>query len=513
MSSLQELIDLMKKPSVAEITLVGKALTFAEKAHANHKRFSGEPFMTHLLETAKILAELDAGVYTVAAALLHDTIEDTEVTPEAIKREFGDEISLLVEGVTKLGHLHYRGVDRYSESLRRFLIASSKDLRVLLIKLADRLHNMRTLSFIPESEERERIARETLEIYAPLAYRLGIRKINRELEELSFPYAFPVEHARVHKLVSERQTELTRKLEKFHRSLLKMLAKQDIKIANATHRIKGLYSLYFKLKHREWDLGRVFDTLAVRILVSSVEDCYLALGVIHSTWRPLKGRVKDYIAFPKPNGYRSLHTTVFTGDGAVIEIQIRTAEMNHESEYGVAAHFEFKELERKKPTETSYLERAKQLFEALLSWRAKRTSDESGAATNGGNGSEMPAWIRELGDLDAAVEEREFWERLRNDFFKNRVFIFTPKGDVIDLPRDSTPIDFAYAIHSDIGDHLSGTKINGKLVAIDTPLEHGEIVEILTRENAHPTHKWLELCRTTIAKKHIRNALQKQRPG
>lgn len=511
MSSLQELIDLMKKPSVAEIALIGKAFEFAGKAHASHKRFSGEPFMVHLIETAKILAELGAGVYTVTAALLHDTIEDTEVKTETIKLEFGDEISQLVEGVTKLGKLHYRGVDRYSESLRRFLIASSKDLRVLLIKLADRLHNMRTLSFVPEPSERERIAKETLEIYAPLAYRLGIRKINRELEELSFPHAFPTEYAKVRTLFRERETEMTRKLEKFHRSLLKILSKQNIKIESSTHRIKGLYSVYFKLKHRNWDFGRIFDTLAVRVLVSSVEDCYRTLGIVHSTWRSLPGRIKDYIAFPKPNGYRSLHTTVFTGDGAVIEIQIRTPEMNHESEYGVAAHFEFKELERTKPTEASYLERAKQLFGALLSWRAKRTSDENITASNGGNESEVPTWIRELGDLDAEVEEREFWERLRNDFFKNRVFIFTPKGDVVDLPRESTPIDFAYAIHSDIGNHLAGAKINGKLVAIDTPLEHEEIVEILTRENSHPTQKWLDLCRTAIAKKHIRNALQKQK--
>ncbi|MDO8619943.1 MAG: HD domain-containing protein [bacterium] len=499
-----EITDLMKHASVKDTALVAKAYTFAEEAHKNHKRYSGEPYFIHLFETAKLIAELGADAPTVAAGLLHDSIEDVNVMPETIRNEFGADVLMLVEGVTKLGHLRYRGVDRYSESMRRMFIASSKDLRVLIVKLCDRLHNMRTLQHVPKTKQL-RIAKETLDIYAPIAYRLGIRKVNRELEELAFPYAYPAEFERVKKLVNERKNELLKQLEKFHKSVLRGITRQGVPIVSTEERLKGLYSLYNKLRHRDWDFEKIYDLLALRIKVKTVEDCYRALGAIHAIWRPLPGRIKDYIAFPKPNGYRSLHTTVFTGSGGVVEIQIRTEEMHRESEYGVALHADYKE-QGKTVKETQ----KKSFFGSLMSWRGNITSEKGKtmlAIEDVGSG--VPAWVRQLGDLDSTLGEQEFWEYLREDFFKNRIFIFTPKGDVVDLPTDSTPLDFAYAIHSDIGDHLVGAKVNGKLVPIETPLHNGDIVEILTKKGARATAKWLTIARTSIAKKHIRNALQK----
>lgn len=500
--TLHEITDIMKTSSVKDLALVSRAYAFAEEAHKDHTRYSGEPYFTHLCETAKLIAELGADAPTVAAGFLHDTIEDVDVQPETIRKEFGNDVLMLVEGVTKLGRLRYSGADRYSESMRRMFIASSKDLRVLIVKLCDRLHNMRTLRYVPKIKQ-ERIAKETLEIYAPIAYRLGIRKINRELEELAFPFAYPEEFNHVKRLANEKKEELLKKIEKFHRSLLKGLARQNIVVPHAEERLKGPYSLYTKLKNRDWDFAKIYDLLAIRIMVKSVEDCYRALGVIHSIWRPLPGRIKDYIAFPKPNGYRSLHTTVFTGDGGIVEIQIRTEEMHRESEYGVALHADYKESDKQPKGK-----RKKRMYSSLISWK-KASGKGKTVLSIEDTGNGVPAWVRDLGDFDSATDEREFWESLREDFFKNRIFIFTPKGDVVDLPTDSSPIDFAYAIHSDIGHHLVGAKVNGKLVSIDTTLHNGDIVEILTRSSAKPTAKWLAVVKTTIAKKHIRNMLQK----
>ncbi|MSU56109.1 MAG: bifunctional (p)ppGpp synthetase/guanosine-3',5'-bis(diphosphate) 3'-pyrophosphohydrolase [Candidatus Taylorbacteria bacterium] len=505
--TLHEITSLLKNPSVSELALVSKAYIFAEQAHREHIRYSGEPYFNHLCETAKLIAELGADASTVAAGFLHDTIEDVNVKPETIRKEFGSEVLMLVEGVTKLGRLRYRGVDRYSESMRRLFIASSKDLRVLIIKLCDRLHNMRTLSYVPKHKQL-RIAKETLDIYAPIAHRLGIRKINRELEELSFPYAYPAEYERVNAELSQKRTELIKKLSKFHKSVLKDLVKQGIQVLFTEERLKGLYSLYYKLKQRDGDFEKIYDVLAIRIIVKTVEDCYRVLGVIHASWRPLPGRIKDYVAFPKPNGYRSLHTTVFTGDGGIVEIQIRTEEMHRESEYGVALHADYKEEER--PAKRG---RKRRLYSSLISWKGKRDKGDGKTVLNiedTGNG--IPSWVRALGALDRTIGEQEFWEHLREDFFKDRIFIFTPKGDVVDLPTDSSPIDFAYSIHSDIGNHLMGAKINGKLLPIHTTLQNGDIVEILTKKGGKPTQKWLEFARTSIAKKHIRNTLQKLKP-
>lgn len=498
----------MKRPSVADLALVGKAFLLAERAHAKHLRYSGEPYFTHLFETARTLAELGMDAPTIAAGLLHDSIEDVGVTAKTIGSECGEEVLLLVQGVTNLGRIKYRGVNRYSESMRRFFIASAKDLRVLLIKLADRLHNMRTLAHVPEEKQR-RIAEETLEIYSPLAYRLGIRRISRDLQELAFPFAHPEEFKQTRALLREKEQELTKRLEKFHHSLLRGLARQNIIPLSAQHRIKGLYSLYRKLKHKNGDFGKIYDLLAVRIVVPTVEECYRVLGAIHALWRPLPGRIKDYIAFPKPNGYRSVQTTVFTGDDGTVEVQIRTEEMHREAEYGITAHFEYKERGGEKEKDPSYLGWAKQMLSALVSWGGKDAGDETAARRSVLLEEDAPAWVKHLGELGAALEERQFWTHLREDVFKSRVFVCTPKGDVVDLPADSSAIDFAYSIHSDIGDHLFGVKVNGKFVPIETHLKNGDIVEILTRDGSHPTRKWLELTRTALAKKHIRAALAK----
>ena len=505
--NLQELIDVMKKPSVSDIALVGKAFAFAQNAHKNHARYSGEPYFNHLFATAKILVELGMDAPTIAAGLLHDSIEDVGIKPEQIRKEFGDEILILVEGVTKLGHLRYRGRDRYNENLRRLFVAMSHDLRVLIIKLADRLHNMQTLGNVPKDKQK-RIAQETLEIYAPLAYRLGIRKINRELEELSFPYVYPGEHQKVMALLRQKSAELTARLEKFHKSLLKALVRQGITAIHSYHRLKGLYSLYQKLAKRDWDIGKVYDVSAIRIVVPTVEDCYRVLGVIHGTWRPLPGRIKDYIAFPKPNGYRSLHTTVFTGDGSIVEIQIRSADMHREAEYGITAHFKYKEIKSGKSKEASYLGSFKHWLASLLPKGGQAKSPEEKTGGSAQPAGEVPAWVKDLSEMESNFKsERDFLDTLKTDFFENRVFAFTPQGDVVDLPIESSPIDFAYAIHSDIGDHMSGAKVNGKMISLDTTLENGDIVEILQKDAGHPTAKWLEFAKTTMAKKHIRNAL------
>ena len=458
---LDKIIRNLAGVSPEDVSLIKRAFVFAERVHHGHIRHSGEPYLVHLLETAQILSELGAGSATIAAGLLHDTIDDAGIKKEDITKEFGKEIAFLVEGVTKLGHLKYKGVDRHNESLRKLFVAMSEDIRVLLIKLADRLHNMRTLSHVPKDKQK-RIAAETLEIYAPVAYRLGIRKINRELEDLSFPYIYPKEYEEMKKFLKEHNLDRAESLEKFARSVRKELAKEGLVKINTEYRMKGLYSLYKKYLRHDKDLEKIHDISAMRILVDSIADCYQVLGIIHGRWRPLPNRIKDYIAFPKPNGYQALHTTIFTGDGNIVEVQIKTHEMQRYSEYGVASH---------------------------LSYKA------------GGRDKNALAWVRALSSGDKSV----------SDFFSHRIFVFSPKGDVVDLPVDSTPIDFAYSIHSDVGNHMTGAKVNGKLVALDSNLHNGDIVFIMTKEPAKPNQKWIEMAKTSMAKRHIRNRLAKLR--
>lgn len=476
--SLADILGVLKNPTKEGNALIEKAYAFALQAHEGQKRYSGEPYFSHVAHAALNLAKIQIDATTIAAGLLHDTIEDAGVPPKTIEKEFGKEVLYLVEGVTKLGKLKYHGVERHVESLRKFFIAVSNDARVLLIKLADRLHNIQTLEHVPEAK-RKRIALETLEIHARLADRLGMAKWKSIFEDAAFPYAYPKEYETIQAIIKKKRVADEKYAEKIHHSIQKELVANGLKSARVDYRVKNAYSLWRKLIRKGMDPDKVFDVLAVRVIVKTVEECYRALGIIHKHWHPVPGRIKDYIAVPKPNnGYRSLHTTIFRGDGGIIEIQIRTEEMHAEAQYGIAAHLSYKEGNGKNPK-------------------------------LGGNVD----WVKELVKLQKNVANPEdFLENLSMDFFKHRVFVFTPNGDVIDLPEDSSPIDFAYAIHSDIGDHLSGAKLNGKLISIDTKLKNGDIVEIETKESASPKRKWLDYTKTTLARRHIKAYLEQSSP-
>ncbi len=476
MPNPKDIFSLMNHaPTDEEKELISQAHDFAEKAHSGQLRASGDPYFFHVFETARNLARFGMDSKTIAAGLLHDTLEDTEVTEAEMKKEFGDEITSLVKGTTKLGKLKYRGEERHVESLRKFFIAMAQDLRVLIIKLADRLHNLQTLQYLRE-DKAKRIALESIQIHAALANRLGMGKLKGELEDLAFPFAYPKEAEMVETILKEKTGINQKNLEEIHEELCLELKKAGIKDFKTDFRMKHKYSLYKKLKKYDMSSEKIYDIVALRVIVQTVEDCYRVLGIVHSLWNPLPGRIKDYIALPKPNGYQSLHTTIFTGTGAISEIQIRTFDMHREAEYGVASHFIYKENDQKNP---------KQMLKKKF------------------------AWIGELKELQKVVAEPgKFLENLKMDFFKDRIFIYTPKGDVIDLPEDSSPIDFAYAVHSHIGNHAAGATINGKYSALKTKLKSGDIVQIDTKESAHPTSSWLEYTKTTMAKKHIRAYIQ-----
>jgi GTP diphosphokinase / guanosine-3',5'-bis(diphosphate) 3'-diphosphatase len=479
MPSVKELTDLMEggenKITKKDAELIDKAYRFAESAHEGQKRLSGDPYFTHVFETAKILAKLGMDTQTICAGLLHDVLEDTKAKEEDIKKEFGENILFLIKGVTKLGTLKYRGHERHVESLRKFFVAMANDLRVVIIKFADRLHNLRTLEHVRE-DKRKRIAIESIEVYAPLANRLGMGKLKGEIEDAAFPYAYPKEYAQVESIIKEKKEEYEKRLKEIAAELEKELRKNKIKVDEINYRIKHKFSLYKKLLRYDMDIEKIYDIVALRVVVESVEECYRVLGLVHSIWNPLTGRIKDYISVPKPNGYRSIHTTIFTGSGGIAEIQIRTKEMHAEAAYGIAAHFAYKETAGKKAR----------------------------------NDASKFKWIEELKDLHYSPDKpKVFLEHLKTDFFNDRIFIFTPKGDVVDLPADSTPIDFAYSIHSDIGDHTFAAKVNGKMVQLFTKLKNGDIVEITTKKDSKPSSKWLDFVKTNIAKKHIRSYLEK----
>ncbi|MBI4086533.1 bifunctional (p)ppGpp synthetase/guanosine-3',5'-bis(diphosphate) 3'-pyrophosphohydrolase [Candidatus Kaiserbacteria bacterium] len=488
--------------------LITRAYECAKTAHKDHMRRSGEPYLTHLVAVAKTLAEIGMGPKTIAAGLLHDTIEDTDVTPEEIKEQFGDEVLFLVEGVTKLGSVRYHGVDRHNESLRKLFVATSQEIRVLMVKLADRLHNMQTLEYVPK-EKQKRIAQETLEIYVPVAHRLGMGRFRKELEDLAFPYVYPEEYAHVKQVAGGHLKHALETLEKLRKTLQKKLAEAGIKDFKTSSRVKGMYSLFRKLEQRDWDIDKIYDLLAIRVVVPTVEDCYHIFGIVHELWRPLPHRVKDYIAFPEPNGYQSLHTTVIAQDRTILEVQIRTEDMHKNAEFGVASHLVYKQTQSgDKSALAQYRAWAGSLIPSLFYssfWRWSR-KPVSGSAEK--NKESIPQWIQEIA---AAHQESANTERfvtdLRQDFFSQRIFIFTPEGDVVDLPVGATPIDFAYAIHTDIGDHIAGAKVNNKLVHIDTALRNGDIVEIITRPSSRPTAKWLSFTKTALARRRIRIAL------
>lgn len=523
--SVKDILKLMASTTDEDRELVCKTYDFAQKAHNGHKRNSGEPYMIHLYETAKILAKLGMEAKTISAGLLHDCIEDVGVTADDLRKEFGEEITRLVLGVTELGLLRYRGQKKHAESLRKLFIVTSQDIRVLIIKLADRLHNMRTLEHNTK-ESQKRNALETLEIYAQIADRLGMGQIKGELEDLAFPYVYPKEYEEILKLRKQKSKETLERLTKINKSIKKELAKNNITNFKTDYRIKRLYSLYKKLERKEKNIEKIRDISALRIIVPTVEDCYKILGIIHSISRPLPGKIKDYIANPRPNGYRSLHTTIFTGDGGLVEIQIRTEEMHNEAEYGIASHISYKGLFEKKK-KVSNLVWMRDLFSSRIANAIKRFHNGKNEPDNKDIKekpnkrkkkqkekqevyfiNKIPKWIKQIAEEQKNIpESKEFLDDLKSDFFNYRVFVFTPKGDVIDLPVDSSVIDFAYAIHSDIGNHLFGAKVNNKFVSIDTKLKNGDIVDIQTKPVSHPTTKWLNSVKTSVAQRHIRNTI------
>lgn len=475
MPDVKEILSLMKNPSPKDETLISKALAFAAKIHEGQTRYSGEPYIIHPFAVAKNLAEMSADPETIAAGLLHDIIEDHPDYKTELTKEFGPTITFLVEGVTKLGKLKYQGATRHAESLRKLFVAMAEDLRVILIRLADRLHNIQTLKFVPPAKQ-VRIALETLEIYAPLANRLGMWKVKGALEDASFPYAYPKEYKQVVALRKSKGKELIKKLDKVYRDLSQELASGGISDFEIDYRIKYLYSLYQKLKSHNMDINEIYDLSALRVIVETIPECYQVLGIIHNFWRPVPNRWKDYIAHPKPNGYRSLHTAVFTGDGSIVEIQIRTREMQHDAEYGIASHLIY---------------------------------DESGKPRVGGMMTKNMAWLQELIEWQKHVNESdEFLHTLKTDFFQDRIFVFTPKGDVIELPKNATALDFAYHIHSDIGHRATAAWVNGKFTSLDHTLKNRDLVKIETQKNGRPTAKWLDLVKTSTARGHIRRFLQ-----
>jgi len=509
----KDIIVLLDKPTDAEKHLIERAFALAEKAHEGHTRYSGEPYLNHLAAVGMKLAEMGMGARTVAAGLLHDVIEDTEIQAETVLKEFGEEVLFLVEGVTKLSSVRYYGSDRHNESLRKLFVATSQDIRVLIIKLADRLHNMQTLSHVP-ADKQLRIARETLEIYVPVAHRLGMGRVRKELEDLAFPYVYPKEYLRVNELLQTKAGKTNELLERERKVLQKRLAEINLLDFKTSYRVKGLYSLFHKLKRKEWDIGSVYDLLAMRVVVPTVEDCYRALGIIHKLWRPLPGRVKDYIAFPKPNGYQSLHTTVTTPNGVILEIQIRTERMHHESEFGVASHITYKEqlnLEKNAEGQSRFTNLIPSLFRQ--SARPKVSNNDIKDNKDSAHRDKIPRWIAQIGQTYTKDKSTtaEFAKDAQTDFFSNRIFVFTPVGDVVDLPVGATPVDFGYAIHSEVGDHIFGAKVNKKLVQLDTELKNGDIVEIDTRKSAQPTAKWLTFVKTSLARRRIKAALEEKK--
>lgn len=515
MTTVKEITAEMEGATSEDITFVEKAYEYSKKAHEGQVRYSGEPYFIHATATAKVLAEYGMDATTIAAGLLHDAVEDGRVAREEMEKEFGKELLFIVDGVTKLGTHKYRGAERHAESLRRLLVATASDIRVLIVKLADRYHNMQTLEHVPE-HKRRRIALETIEIYAPIADRLGMGRMKRDLEDLSFPYVDPdaaIHTAEVRKLKTQETED---GLAKVQNELKKELVKKGIATFRTNIRMKGLWSLHKKLERKDDDISLIHDIAALRIVVPTVEDCYTVLGMVHALYRPLPGKFKDYISFPKPNGYQSLHTTVVTPEAGIVEIQIRTEEMHRHAQFGIASHMSYKQLGKgiekldKNAQKSRFTALSFSWIRSLIPSLMKVSKKEDGMP----GVTKAPPWLTELAEAHTEVAgSEEFVEGLKEDFFSHRVFVFTPQGDVIDLPADSTPIDFAYAIHSDLGDHLQGAKVNGKLVSFETPLGNGEVVEILRRDSAHPSAKWLEIAKTSLARRHIRSVLGMTEPS
>src|SRR3982075_2298897 len=474
--TVSELLRVAEHLPPEDRELVEKAYRRAAAAHTGQHRLSGEDYVNHPLEVASILAELHLDAATIVAAILHDTVEDTDLTAQELSKEFGPEVAKLVEGVTKLGRISIRSEQQHqAENIRKMLLAMAEDIRVVLIKLADRLHNMRTLEFLPEPK-RLKISRETLDIYAPLAHRLGIWQIKWELEDLAFRYLQPEDYKDVVKLINRQRKDRETVVSDLREILAAELEKIEID-ADISGRPKHAYSIWQKMSRDLKDFAEIYDLNAIRVLVDSVRDCYGVLGVVHSLWKPVPGRFKDYIAMPKSNGYQSLHTTVITHTGEPIEIQIRTHEMHRVAEFGVAAHWTYKEGGKDAS------------FDQKLSWLRS-----------------LLEWQNDLGDAES------FLDTVKVDLFQDEVYVFTPRGEVLNLPADSTPVDFAYRIHTEVGHRCIGAKVNGRMVPLDYELQNGEIVEILTSKGPHgPSRDSLNFVKSASAKERIRKWFKSQR--
>ena len=464
----------------ADVELLRRAYVFSAFEHKGQVRHSGEPYLVHPLEVADLLADMKLDVVAVAAGLLHDIVEDTQTPIERIKELFGADIAHVVEGVTKLGAIPFSSSEeRQAENFRKMLLAMVDDIRVILVKLADRLHNMRTLHHLPE-ERRVKIAQETRDIYAPIANRLGMSKVKNELEELAFKYLEPQPYEALRKRVEARRKATEGLIEELSKTIAAKLSEAQVPVIHIDGRIKRLFSIHQKLKKQKIDLDQVYDFMALRIITGSIKDCYAALGIIHQTWSPVPGRIKDFIAMPRPNGYQSLHTSVVSDRGFPFEVQIRTAEMHRVAEEGIAAHWKYKEGRHGASRDEQYF-----------------------------------IWLRQLLEFQQEVRDpQEFLQNLKVELYPEEVYIFTPKGEVKALPRDASPVDFAYAIHTDVGHQCTGARVNGKMVPLRTRLRNGDIVQVITTPGHHPSRDWLNFVVTSRARnkiKHYIHAEEKER--
>src|ERR1041385_2615873 len=469
----------------ADLELLRRAYVFSALEHKGQVRHSGEPYLVHPLEVADFLADMKLDVVAVAAGLLHDVVEDTLTTPERIAELFGPEIAHVVEGVTKIGAIPFSSSEeRQAENFRKMLLAMVDDIRVILVKLADRLHNMRTLGHLPE-ERRIKIAQETLDIYAPIANRLGMSKVKNELEELSFRYLEPKAYEALRAKVDAKRKMADAVIHDLTRTIRSKLDDAQVPVVQLDGRIKRLYSIHLKLKRQKIDLERVYDFVALRIITDSIKDCYAALGIIHQTWSPVPGRIKDFIAMPRPNGYQSLHTSVISEHGMPFEVQIRTIEMHRMAEEGIAAHWKYKE------------------------GRVVAAPGKPGSATQ--KDDRYFTWMRQLLEYGKEVRDpQEFMQNLKVELYPEEVYAFTPKGLVKAFPRGATPIDFAYSIHTDVGHQCVGARVNGKMVPLRTRLKNGDIVEIVTATGHKPGRDWLNFVVTSHARYEIKYLIRRE---
>ncbi len=488
-TQLEDVFTAFKTPPSSDARkLIARAYEFAAIAHADQKRANGDPYITHCLATGAILARIGMDARTVAAGIMHDVPEDTSVTLAEIKEKFGPDIAQMIEGITKLGRIKLRGTkEEYKlENWRRMFLAMGSDIRTVIIKLADRTHNMHTLGNL-RPDKQKRIAHETMEIYVPIASRLGIGEIRGELTDLCFMYLMPEEYTKTKLLSDTKIKEKERYVDTAITEIGIALKNEGVTAIDIHGRAKNIYSLYVKLQRYDMDINRIYDLVALRIIVGSVADCYETLGIVHKKYHPMIGRIKDYISLPKPNGYQSLHTTVFGPDGRLLEVQIRTQKMHDEAEFGIAAHWLY-ESRKKTGWKNYFLPKKNDVSTKEVEWV-----------------KQLQEWQKELGN-----NPEEFMAGLKMDFLKDHIFAFTPHGDIIELPEDASMVDFAYAIHSDIGASAIGARADGKMVALDTVVKNGQIIEILTDKNrTTPNADWLAFVKTSMARSAIRRSIKR----